>query len=103
MIFRASVATAPVGTGTEVGTDGSWALKVKRTVQKYSVYFNWLWGGWRKKVALVACMRKLLGILNAMAKHRSNWNPAPNPAWLSKTVAPASPDTPAVKRSVARY
>lgn len=36
--------------------------------------------GKRKKVALVACMRKLLGILNAIAKHRSNWNRAPNPA-----------------------
>lgn len=31
--------------------------------------------GKRKKVALVACMRKLLGMLNAIAKTRSNWNP----------------------------
>lgn len=29
-----------------------------------------------KKVALVAAMRKLLGMLNAIAKNRSSWNPA---------------------------
>jgi len=28
-----------------------------------------------KKVALTACMRKLLTILNAMLKHRTAWNP----------------------------
>jgi transposase len=32
--------------------------------------------GKRKKVALVACMRKLLTILNAIAKHGSTWQPA---------------------------
>lgn len=31
--------------------------------------------GKRKKVALVACMRKLLTMLNAIAKHGSKWNP----------------------------
>ena len=31
--------------------------------------------GKAKKVALVACMRKLLTIVNAMLKHRSSWNP----------------------------
>lgn len=31
--------------------------------------------GKRKKVALVAAMRKLLTMLNAIAKHRSCWNP----------------------------
>jgi len=31
--------------------------------------------GKRKKVALVAAMRKLLGILNAIAKTRTKWNP----------------------------
>lgn len=31
--------------------------------------------GKRKKVARVACMRKLLTVLNAIAKHRSPWNP----------------------------
>lgn len=29
-----------------------------------------------KKVALVACMHKLLTMLNAMAKHCSMWDPA---------------------------
>jgi transposase len=28
-----------------------------------------------KKVALVACMRKLLTIVDAMLKHRTPWNP----------------------------
>lgn len=32
--------------------------------------------GKRKKVALVACMRKLLTMLNAIAKHGSTWQPA---------------------------
>ena len=32
--------------------------------------------GKRKKVALVAAMRKLLGMLNAIAKHGSIWDPA---------------------------
>ena len=31
--------------------------------------------GKAKKVALVACMRKLLTIINAMIKHRCSWNP----------------------------
>lgn len=31
--------------------------------------------GKRKKVALVACMRKLLTMLNAIAKHGSKWDP----------------------------
>ncbi len=30
--------------------------------------------GQRKKVALVACMRKLLTMLNAIAKHGSMWD-----------------------------
>lgn len=38
-------------------------------------YEHLLAAGKRKKVALVACMRKLLTILNAIAKHRSQWNP----------------------------
>jgi transposase len=38
-------------------------------------YEHLLAAGKRKKVALVACMRKLLTMLNAMAKHRSSWNP----------------------------
>jgi len=32
--------------------------------------------GKRKKVALVAAMRKLLGMLNAIAKHGSSWDPS---------------------------
>lgn len=32
--------------------------------------------GKQKKVALVACMRKLLGILNAMFRNHETWNPA---------------------------
>ena len=36
-------------------------------------YQNLLAAGKPKKVALVACMRKLLVILNAILKHRSPW------------------------------
>lgn len=38
-------------------------------------YERLLGAGKRKKVALVACMRKLLTMLNAIAKHGSKWNP----------------------------
>lgn len=38
-------------------------------------YQRLLTAGKPKKVALVACMRKLLTILNAMAKHGSSWEP----------------------------
>ena len=38
-------------------------------------YHRLLSAGKPKKVALVACMRKLLTILNAMLKHRSPWQP----------------------------
>ncbi|WP_024892208.1 IS110 family transposase [Luteimonas huabeiensis] len=41
-----------------------------------ATYQRLLAAGKRKKVALVACMRKLLTILNAIAKHGSTWNPA---------------------------
>lgn len=37
-------------------------------------YERLLAAGKRKKVALVACMRKLLTMLNAIAKHRSTWD-----------------------------
>jgi transposase len=33
--------------------------------------------GKAKKVALTACMRKLLMILNAMLKHRTSWRTEP--------------------------
>ena len=39
-------------------------------------YERLLAAGKRKKVALVACMRKLLTMLNAIAKHGSSWDPA---------------------------
>ena len=38
-------------------------------------YVRLLAAGKVKKVALVACMRKLLTILNAMAKHQTPWQP----------------------------
>jgi transposase len=38
-------------------------------------YEHLLAAGKRKKVALVACMRKLLTMLNAIAKHGCIWNP----------------------------
>ena len=38
-------------------------------------YERLLTAGKRKKVALVACMRKLLTMLNAIAKHGSKWDP----------------------------
>lgn len=38
-------------------------------------YQRLLAAGKPKKVALIACMRKLLTILNAMVKHRHPWNP----------------------------
>lgn len=38
-------------------------------------YEHLLAAGKRKKVALVACMRKLLTMLNAIAKHGAPWNP----------------------------
>jgi transposase len=37
-------------------------------------YEHLLEAGKRKKVALVACMRKLLTMLNAMAKRGSTWH-----------------------------
>ncbi|MDR4485771.1 MAG: transposase, partial [Nitrospirales bacterium] len=36
-------------------------------------YYRLLMAGKRKKVALVACMRKLLTILNAMVQHKTKW------------------------------
>ncbi len=41
-------------------------------------YQRLLAAGKEKKVALTACMRKLLTILNAMVKHNCPWNPALN-------------------------
>lgn len=45
------------------------------------LYRRLLERGKAKKVALVACMRKLITILNAMLKHRTHWSPpCPIPA-----------------------
>ena len=43
-------------------------------------YERLLAAGKPKKVALVACMRKLLSILNAVLKHRTPWR---SPYYLS--------------------
>lgn len=40
-----------------------------------SHYEHLLAAGKRKKTALVACMCKLLTVINAIAKHGSKWNP----------------------------
>jgi transposase len=46
-----------------------------------TLYTRLLIAGKTKKVALTACMRKLLTILNALLKHRTRWlQPAPVPA-----------------------
>jgi transposase len=46
-----------------------------------ALYRRLLERGKAKKLALVACMRKLITILNAMLKHRAHWNaPCPDPA-----------------------
>jgi transposase len=39
-----------------------------------TVYQRFFEAGKAKKVALVACARKLLCILNAMLKHQQHWN-----------------------------
>ena len=40
-----------------------------------SFYQRLLAAGKPKKLALTACMRKLLTILNSMVKHGQHWNP----------------------------
>lgn len=40
-----------------------------------ALYERLLTAGKRKKVALAACMRKMLVMLNAMLKHRTDWQP----------------------------
>ena len=46
---------------------GGWPLVIRHTYQTLCAR------GKKRKVALVACMRKLLTILNAMLKHRTFW------------------------------
>jgi transposase len=63
--------------GTErVGIRG--ASEASRSVREF--YERLLAAGKPKKVALVACMRKLLSILNAVLKHCTPWR---SPQYLS--------------------
>lgn len=50
-------------------------VAVRRCSVFQAFYEHLLASGKRKKVALVAAMRKLLTVLNAIAKHGSRWNP----------------------------
>jgi transposase len=49
------------------------AIRFNKPIRTF--YQRLLSQGKQKKVALVACMRKLLTILNSMAKTGSEWNP----------------------------
>jgi len=48
------------------------ATKCNRVIKEF--YERLVKGGKKKKVALVACMRKLLTIMNAMIKHQEAWS-----------------------------
>ena len=56
-------------------------------------YTRLLAAGKKPKVALTACMRKLLVVLNAMLRHQTPWNPEP---------AAISPSCPALSPPLAR-
>jgi transposase len=49
------------------------AIRYNKPIRTF--YQRLIANGKLKKVALVACMRKLLVILNAMVKNGSEWNP----------------------------
>jgi len=49
------------------------AIRFNPVIRK--MYQRLLQAGKKKKVAIVACMRKLLTILNAILRHRTHWNP----------------------------
>lgn len=49
------------------------AVRYNQPIREF--YLRLVARGKLKKVALVACMRKLLTILNSMAKTESKWNP----------------------------
>ncbi len=49
--------------------------------------------GKAKKVALVACMRKLLTILNAMVKHETPWREEPSAGAATSSAGPYRSDT----------
>jgi transposase len=50
-------------------------VAVRHNPVLHACYARLLAAGKAKKVALVACMRKLLTILNAMVKHQTPWQP----------------------------
>jgi transposase len=50
-------------------------VAVRHNAVLHAHYERLLAAGKAKKVALVACMRKLLTLLNAMAKHQTPWQP----------------------------
>jgi len=52
------------------------ALRYNEVIEKF--YQRLIAAGKPKKVAIVACMRKLLVILNAMIKHDTCWSPMPS-------------------------
>jgi len=60
---------APVRTALYMAT----LVATKYNPVMAACYHRLLAAGKRKKVALVACMRKLLTILNAMVKHQTKW------------------------------
>jgi transposase len=48
------------------------AIRFNQVIQRF--YERLVGAGKPKKVAIVACMRKFLTILNAMVKSRKNWD-----------------------------
>jgi transposase len=62
---------AQVRTGVSMGT----LVATRYNPQIKAFYERLLAAGKVKKVALTACMRKLLTMLNAMLKHRTPWQP----------------------------
>ncbi len=62
---------APVRTVLSMGT----LVATRSNPQSKAFYERLLAAGKVKKVALTACMHKLLTILNAMLKHRTPWQP----------------------------
>jgi len=66
---RAHGGPAEASGSTEVGT--LVAARFNPVIRAF--YQRLRAAGKAKKVALVACMRKLLTVLNAMLKHRTHW------------------------------
>jgi transposase len=62
-------------------------VATRRNPLARAFYARLLAAGKKPKVALIACMRKFLIILNAVLRHQTPWNPAPPP--------PCSPHFPA--------